>query len=126
MELKGIYGPSSPSSKGDIQYSPATPLGTFGNLTALSYDWYRDSASTNSSAQVPVLRLYVQDPAHPATQRFMVFEPIYNDHTRDLATLTNQWVSENVFRIGRPHVGLRHAPRDSSIVGRQDALAMDC
>ena len=34
VELKGIYGPSSPSSKGDIQYSPGTPLGTLSNLTA--------------------------------------------------------------------------------------------
>ena len=65
----------------------------------MSYDWYRDSASTNSSAQVPVLRLYVQDPANPSTQGYMVFEPIYNDHTLDLATLTNQWVSENVFAL---------------------------
>ncbi len=44
-------------SKANLTYVGAGPLGALSNLTSLSYDWYRDSSSTNPANQAPVLRL---------------------------------------------------------------------
>ncbi len=60
-------GPSGNSSKADIEYydvvgGEAQSLGTLGNLTSLSYSWYREAGGTASNWLMPLLRLYVQSP----------------------------------------------------------------
>lgn len=81
-------------------------LGDFGllsDLTHLSYNWYRDASSNNSSVQVPVLRLIVQDTAGFS---YMIYEPAYNAgvFTEDVWHATNTNVSTTgnfwAWRIG--------------------------
>ncbi len=89
--LEGTIGPSgSPTSKGDIEYYSATPLGKFSDLTSLSYDWYRDSVSTNSNVQHPSLRLILSNPSTNALS-YLIFERAYNVAG---AVPVDQWVTD--------------------------------
>jgi hypothetical protein len=85
--FQGTQGPAGNSSKSDIEYLPnATAnvagnystggvLGTLGDLSSLSYEWYRDSASSASDWLHPVLRLLVVDnPITPTAIGYLVFE----------------------------------------------------
>lgn len=60
----GIYGNSDLS-----------PLGALADLDALSYEWYRSSASTVNDFLAPVLGLVV---SNGTTQGWVVYEPVYN------------------------------------------------
>lgn len=57
--------------------SPANSLGLLGDLTHLSYDWYRDSSSTVPNHLHPVLRLFVWDQANNRSG-YIVYEGVYN------------------------------------------------
>jgi hypothetical protein len=56
-----------------------------------SYDWYRDSASTNPGAQAPSLRLYVLDGVTGGT---LIFEPYYQGPPVDVAT--DSWQTSTI------------------------------
>lgn len=69
---------------------------TFGKLSALSYEYYRDSASTAAGHFHPVLRLYLYDDAGTITAAddslvLLIFEEIYQDGFPG-AVDTDSWV----------------------------------
>ena len=75
--FKGTQGPSHPSSKADIEYWPASPLGTLNDLNLLSYEWYRKSGTYTAASHLhPVIRLVVGPALGPAG--YLVFERAYN------------------------------------------------
>jgi len=107
MYLETTQGPGGLSSKADAELwrSPtqngngnyglgntSQSLGALANLSALSYDWYRDSISANSAVQHPSLRLFIGNQSN--TQfGYIIFERVYNGGT----VLTDQWVSDDIF-----------------------------
>lgn len=62
------------------------------NLTALSYEYFRDSASTTGANFVPVLRLYVFDPGS-GKYATLIWEYAYNHNG---AVPTDAWQMEDV------------------------------
>lgn len=71
------------------------PTHTLGNLTALSFDWYRDGGSTNPANQQPALRLLFDADGNPQTTNdrgYLVWEQVYQ---ADPTVLADQWVSSN-------------------------------
>lgn len=105
---------SSPSSTGkaDIEYfaapvnaggnftpnpfNPASNLGNLSQLTALSYEWYRDSSSTVIGHLHPVLRLGILrvNPDNSVNTGYLIFERVYNGFSG--AAPTDTWVSDNI------------------------------
>jgi hypothetical protein len=79
---------------GDGNYSPGGALGLLSDLTALSYDWYRDSSSAAASHLHPSLRLQLVSTDFMKSG-YIVFERIYNGFTG--AAPTNSWQSDDVF-----------------------------
>lgn len=89
------------SSKADIEYFnsagqitpggvfvPISSMGLLKDLSAFSYDWYRDGSSTNPAVQTPSLRLQITDGQHSG---YLVFEQVYNG-----AVVANQWNHSDV------------------------------
>lgn len=66
-------------------------LGRLGDLTALSYEWYRDSSSANNAGQHPVIRLLVETAS--GARGGLVFERAYNGGG---AVPTDAWIFEDV------------------------------
>lgn len=105
---------SSPSGTGkaDIEYfadpvnaggnfapnplNPSSLLGTLGQLTALSYEWYRDSGSTVVWYVHPTLRLGIVrlNPDNSVNVGYLVFERIYNGFSG--AAPTDTWVFDDI------------------------------
>lgn len=78
-------------------YYAAASYGTLGELTSLGYDWYRDSSSTNSAGQHPVLRVLVDadgDLGTTGDRGGLVFELAYNGTA---TVTTDTWVTEDLF-----------------------------
>lgn len=75
-------GADGGTSKGDIEYYFSSATGhTLGNLTSLSYDWYRDAASSNNDVQIPALRLMVDADGNAGTTNdrgYLIYERVYN------------------------------------------------
>jgi hypothetical protein len=104
--FSGSVGPAGASSKADIEflpgavangsgnYSPGAALGTLGNLTALSYEWYRASGGTATEWLHPVLRLQVVSP-DLSKSGYLVYEGVYNAIGNNPATL-DAWVTEDL------------------------------
>jgi len=97
--FNATQGPSDPSSKADIEYynfigGVPQSLGTLGNLTSFSYNWYRASGGTASQWLTPVLRLYVASPDLTKTG-YLVFEPVYNWLGNGAAPV-DQWKSDDI------------------------------
>lgn len=70
-------------------------LGLFSGFSGMSYDWYRNSTSTNPDVQHPALRILLDldgDLATLSDRGGLVFERAYNG----TPTLLNQWVSDTV------------------------------
>lgn len=68
---------------------------TLGNLTTLSYDWYRDSSSTNPAAQSPALRLLFDADGQVSTtsdRGYLIYEKTYQN---DSSVPFDAWVSSN-------------------------------
>lgn len=90
--LQTQFGPGGASSKADIEYLAAGlnvggnfyatgSLGLFSAFSAMSYEWYRDSASTNSAVQHPALRILLDRDGNLATtgdRGGLVYEAAYN------------------------------------------------
>ena len=105
--MQTTIGPGGASSKADIEvlatgieiggnFYATSSLGTLGNLTSLTYDWFRDSSSTNSPAQHPVVRILVDADGdlNTTTDRGgLVFEQAYNGNN----VPTDSWVAEDIF-----------------------------
>lgn len=94
--LYGI-GTGSPSpDKADWKYVSSAPtgFGPLSQLTALSYDWYRDGSSTVPDHFHPSVRITLQDATDPAIRRRLIFELAYNPAVAPVAT--NAWVTQPV------------------------------
>lgn len=105
--LETTQGPGGASSKADIEvlasgtavsgnYFAAMTFGTLSQLTSLRYEWYRDSASTNSALQHPVVRVLIDADGNLGTlgdRGGLVFEIAYNGFG---SAATDTWVSEDV------------------------------
>jgi len=90
--LQTQFGPGGASSKADIEYLAAgvdvsgnfyatSTLGLFSAFSAMSYEWYRDSASTNGAVQHPALRILLDRDGNLATtgdRGGLVYEGAYN------------------------------------------------
>lgn len=71
-------------------------LGSFSSFTGMSYDWYRNSTSTNNAIQQPSLRVLIDVDGNLATtndRSALIFERTYN--TAGNAP-TNAWTHEDI------------------------------
>jgi hypothetical protein len=104
--LSGSIGPGGSSSKADIEYLSGgtnfggnffatTGMGLFTSFIGMSYDWYRNSASTNSGVQHPALRILLDMDGDLTTndRGGLVFERAYNGGGN---VPTNTWTSESI------------------------------
>lgn len=88
------FGSPSGNAKADFaNYWGVVAGRTLGNLSAFSYEWYRDSSSTNPAVQVPALRLSYLTQA--GESGYLIYEPVYNDYPGGAPT--NSWTSSNAF-----------------------------
>lgn len=105
-----FFDTSTNSGKADVEYylnptisgltgnrsaalNTANSLGLLGNLSALSYDWYRDGTSSVAGHLHPVLRLYLWD-SSTGNQGYVVFERVYNGFAASVPTDT--WITDDV------------------------------
>lgn len=105
--LTTTLGPAGASSKADIEYLANAvqvsgnwfangSLGLFTSLASMSYDWYRNSSSTNSAVQHPAMRVLLDLDGNLATtsdRGGLVYEKAYNGGGN---AATDTWVSESV------------------------------
>lgn len=82
---------ASASANANGNYGATSALGQLNDLTSLSYEWFRDSASGAASHLHPVIRLNLANGL--GGFGYLVFERTYNA----LATPTDTWVSDDVF-----------------------------
>ena len=85
------------SGKADYIYTWGfVPGRTLGNLSALSYDWYRDGASTAASHLQPAMRLNYDADGDAGTtddRGYLVWEQVYNGAG---PYATDSWVSSDI------------------------------
>ena len=67
---------------------------TLGNLSALSYEFYRASSSTTGQHQVPAFRLGYQTTG--GQTGYLVWENVYNGGSTATPVPTDQWISNNI------------------------------
>lgn len=105
--LSGTAGPGGFSHKADIEflaggvnlsgnYFATASLGLFSAFSGMSYDWYRNSSSSNSAVQHPALRILLDLDGNLATtgdRGGLVFERAYNVAGN---APTDVWVSDVV------------------------------
>lgn len=93
--------PLATSSKADAEFYFGDLTGkTLGNLTAWSYDWYRDGSSTADAHDTPVARLIIDADGNVNTtndQGLLIFEQAYSNGLA--AAATNTWVSDDIFNF---------------------------
>jgi hypothetical protein len=105
-----VFQTTGSDSKADIEYLlnathtppdgvfvPGAALGQLKDLTAFSYQWYRDSSSTNSGVQAPSLRLQITNGVEGVgnVSGYLVFEPTYSQFVGNLPT--NTWITSDLF-----------------------------
>lgn len=78
-------GPGA-GSKADMEYYFSTPF-LLSDLEGASYDWYRDSSSTNPGAQHPSLRFLTDQ------NTYLIFEGVYNGAA---TATTDSWVTSTI------------------------------
>lgn len=107
VAFAGTNGPGGASYKADIEYLAGAvnvggnyfaggTLGLFSDFSGMSYDWFRDSSSTNSAVQMPALRILLDLDGNLATtgdRGGLVYEHAYNAAG---AAPTDTWVSASV------------------------------
>lgn len=74
-----------------VQYWGVVSGRTLGNIDALSYEWYRDSSSTNPALQVPALRIAYLTANNESG--YLIYEPGYTEFASTAPT--NTWNSSN-------------------------------
>ncbi len=93
-----FFSGANGTSKADYEYIFSDPSGqTLANLTSLSYEWYRDSASTAPAHFHPALRLYVDADGNMATTNdrgYLIYERAYNPSVS--AVPTDTWTTESI------------------------------
>jgi len=80
----------------NIDFAAGDASHRLSDLTEASYEWYRDSTSTNSAVQHPSLKLVVDGDGNLGTTNdrlTLAYEEAYNNYT--VAAPTNSWVSSN-------------------------------
>ncbi|TAG02972.1 MAG: hypothetical protein EAZ43_08125 [Betaproteobacteria bacterium] len=85
------------NAKADWEYYPTAGFGRLADLTALSYDWYRDAASTTGTNFHPVIRLFIDadgDSTTTTDRGYLVFERSYNPNVSPVPT--NIWTNETI------------------------------
>lgn len=76
-----------------LYWDPALfPSRTLGNLTALSYDWYRSSTSSNPAVQQAAFQLAYIDGTQSG---YLTWEAAYNGYVASVPTDT--WISSDIF-----------------------------
>ena len=87
--------PSGADAAGvEISFAPGDASHKLSDLTAASYDWYRDSSSTNPAIQQPALYMFVDGDGNLGTtsdQLYLFYEEAYNSGS----VPTNSWVTSN-------------------------------
>lgn len=71
------------------------PGRTLSTLSALSFDWFRQSTSTNPDNQAPALRLLIDADGSEGTTNdrgYLIWEQVYQTNS---TVLEDQWVSSN-------------------------------
>ncbi|MCS7183638.1 MAG: hypothetical protein NZ869_11085, partial [Thermoanaerobaculum sp.] len=84
--------------KADWEYVPSLTFGLLGQLGTVSYEWYRDGASTVPAHLHPVLRLMVDADGNLGTTTdvgYLIFERCYN-LSGCPAVPVNTWTTENI------------------------------
>lgn len=96
VSFSSTQGPGGNSSKADVEYylPGGASLGTLGDLSALSYDWYRASGGNASQWLHPVLRLFVTSPDHTQSG-YLVFEREVNLNNM-AAVPTDSWQTDDI------------------------------
>jgi len=137
FSTKPVAAPGTTNAKADIEFLPnATQTGTgnfvptgslgrFRDLTSMSYDWYRNSSSTNSGVQHPALRvlLAVPLPGGGFSTGGLVFERAYNVSGN---APTNTWVSDTVSGTSKVwKFGLSPIPSDPLGLGPYNTTLAD-
>ncbi len=88
---------SNISGKADYTYYWGNlPGRTLSSLSQLSYDWYRDTSSTNSSVQQPAMRLLIDADGSAATTNdfgYLIWEQVYQTPG---AVAAGTWVSSDI------------------------------
>lgn len=77
-------------------YYPTSSLGKLSDLSSVSFDWYRDSASTVAAHFHTGARVYIDADANPITTDdlgYLIYERIYNGSN---VAVENQWVSDGI------------------------------
>lgn len=97
--FKGTQGPLpiNDSSKADIEFWSATPLGMLNDLAQMSYEWYRKSGSYTASPEVHAsLRVWVANNTNPLLadkKGYLVFERWAQGL---FSAPTDTWVAETI------------------------------
>lgn len=87
---------TSTSSSDKTNYQKLADFGPVSELSALSFDWYRDSSSTAASHFTPAFGLYVSD-STGQNSWLLKWEGVYNQYpAASGAVPTDQWVQENI------------------------------
>jgi hypothetical protein len=87
---------TSGSSQGGILYFTGSSLGLLSQLQSVSYDWYRDSSSTNPNVQAPTLGILIDADGNLSTttdRGYLIFERVYNTPG---PVPTDTWTTENI------------------------------
>lgn len=92
--LQGVDG----SSQGGVGYGTVGVLGKLADFVGASYDWYRDSKSTNPNTQAPAFALIVDFDGNLSTKndqgKYLTYEPIYNGKSPSVPA--DAWQTENI------------------------------
>ncbi|MEP6781122.1 MAG: PEPxxWA-CTERM sorting domain-containing protein [Gemmatimonadaceae bacterium] len=77
LAFSSPVGDGTGKAKADFDYlfSPANQF-KIKDIQSMSYDWFRNTSSTNNAVQVPALRLIVEGPSAAYVDQ-LVFEPTY-------------------------------------------------
>lgn len=69
---------------------------TLGNISALSYEFYRASTSTTSQHLVPAFRLAYSTNETPAKTGYLIWENVYNGGSTSTPVPIDQWISKDI------------------------------
>lgn len=88
------FAGTSGSSKADLELYFSAPV-ALSSVTALSYDAFRDAASTNPAAQINSLRMLIGDAAG-IYRAYLIYEPVYNDFPVAAPISENTWYTFSI------------------------------
>ena len=86
---------SSRADRAQIEYLPGGDLGSLAHLVGMSFDGYRDGASTVANLFFPAMRVIVGDQDGNRIGN-LVFERVYNVAVSDRPVPTDAWLTMNI------------------------------